>query len=176
MSGFNFAKAFLPSISPLEIIIRGTIVYVFIFLLLRLVLKRQSGSVSMNDLLVLVLIADAAQNAMAGQYTSITDGLLLVGTIIFWSFFVDWLGYRFKFIRHLTEPPPLLLICDGKMLWQNMKKELITESELLSQLREQGVDDISQVKEAFIEADGNVSVIMRDEESRSRKSGKKMRY
>lgn len=162
MSGFDFWKAFLPNTSPLEIVIRGTIVYLFIFLLLRVVLKRQSGSFSMNDLLVLVLIADASQNAMAGNYQSIADGLLLVATIVFWSYFVDWLGYHFKWIEHFIEPPPLLLIKDGNLQRRNMRRELITTSELLTHLREQGIDDICRVKEAYMEADGSFSVVSRD--------------
>lgn len=165
MESFHFAKAFLPSISPLEIIIRGTVVYIFIFGLLRLALKRQSGNVSMNDLLVLVLIADAAQNSMTGQYKSITDGLLLVSTIVFWSFVIDWLGFHLEFFRHLTEPPPLLLIQNGKMLRQNMRKELITEEELKSQLRQRGIEDLSMVKRAHIEPDGSISVLTRNKSS-----------
>jgi uncharacterized membrane protein YcaP (DUF421 family) len=127
----------------------------------------------MNDLLVLVLIADAAQNAMAGQYQSIVDGLLLVSTIVFWSFFVDWLGYRFKFIERFIQPPPLLLIKDGEFLYRNMRKELVTKNELLSQLREQGIEDLSRVKEAFMEADGNISIITRDQGPRGKKADRK---
>jgi len=66
-----------------------------LFLLLRLVLKRQSGNMGVTDLLVIVLIADAAQNAMASDYKSVPDGLLLVSTIVFWSYALDWLSYHF---------------------------------------------------------------------------------
>jgi uncharacterized membrane protein YcaP (DUF421 family) len=170
----NFHEIFLSHTSPLEVIIRGTVVYLSIFLMLRLVLKRQSGTVSTNDLLVLVLIADAAQNAMAGQYQSIADGIILVGTIVFWSYFIDWLGYHFKCVERFTQPPPLLLVQDGRMLRHNMRKELVTESELISQLRQQGIDDISLVKEAYMEADGNFSVVSRPEKTRGG-TGKRQR-
>ena len=73
-------------------LVRGTAAYLFLFVLLRLT-KRQTGSLSVSDLLVLVLIADAAQNAMAGDYKSLPDGLILVSAIVFWSFALDWLGY-----------------------------------------------------------------------------------
>jgi uncharacterized membrane protein YcaP (DUF421 family) len=172
MIGFNFSEALLTGTSPLEIIVRGTIVYLSIFLMLRLVLKRQSSTVSTNDLLVLVLIADAAQNAMAGQYQSIMDGVILVGTIIFWSFFIDWLGYRFKFIARLIEPPPLLLVQNGALLRHNMRKELVTKDELLSQLRQQGIEDIAQVKEAYMEPDGNFSVVSTGQCSRDKKDSR----
>lgn len=82
-------------------------------------------------------------------------------TIIFWNYALDWLGYRFPRFRRFVHPSPLPLVKDGRMLRQNMRRELMTEDELMSQLREQGVDDISKVKEARMEGDGRVSVIER---------------
>jgi uncharacterized membrane protein YcaP (DUF421 family) len=161
----DWSKTFLPSTSPLEIIVRGTTVYLTLFFLLRIVLKRQSGTVGITDLLVIVLIADAAQNAMAGSYLSVCDGLLLVGTIVFWSYALDWLGYYFPRLGWLVHPPPLLLVRDGQMLRKNMRLELITKEELMSQLREQGVSDLSQVKAAYMEGDGHISVIQHESPS-----------
>jgi uncharacterized membrane protein YcaP (DUF421 family) len=143
----------------LEIFVRGTAVYLGLFLMLRLVLKRQAGTVGITDLLVVVLIADAAQNAMAGAYHSVPDGLLLVGVIIFWSYLLDWLSFRFAVVRRLIDPPPLCLVRDGAMQRQNMRRELITVDDLMAQLREQGVDDLAQVKHANMEGDGRISVI-----------------
>ena len=105
----------VPQVSVLEIILRGSVMYLALFLLFRLVLKRESGAVGITDLLVVVLIADAAQNAMAAEYTSLTDGLLLVATIIFWAYALDWLGYRVPFVQRLVHPRPLPLITDGRL-------------------------------------------------------------
>lgn len=165
----DWAKMFVPDTPIIEILLRGSIVYFFIFLLLRFVLKRQAGAVGITDLLVVVLIADAAQNAMADDYHSIPDGLLLVATIIFWSYTLDWLGYKFPRIQRFIHPPPLALVKDGRMLRRNMRKELITEGELLSQLREQGVDDIQAVKMAYMEGDGYISFITDDAKARGRR-------
>ena len=74
--------------------------------MLRIVLKRQAGSLGMTDLLLITLIADASQNAMAGQYTSIPAGIVLVATIIFWNYAFDWLSYRSSFFARLIEPTP----------------------------------------------------------------------
>jgi uncharacterized membrane protein YcaP (DUF421 family) len=145
----------------LEIALRGTIVYLSLFLVLRTAFKREAGALAMSDLLVIVLVADAAQNAMSADYTSITEGAVLVGTIVGWSMLLDWAGYHVGWIGRLVHPIPLELIRDGKLLRQNMKKELVTEEELMSQVRQQGVDDISEVKQAFMEGDGHVSVITR---------------
>ena len=146
------------SVSPWELIIRGTAIYWFLVLIFRFIL-RPTGSVSIADVLLLVIIADAAQNAMAGEYKSITDGLVLVSTIIGWNVMIDWLTYISPTLRAMLEPRALQLVRDGKMLRQNMRRELIAETELLSKLREHGVDDVKQVKAAYFEPDGNISVI-----------------
>jgi uncharacterized membrane protein YcaP (DUF421 family) len=157
----DWQSLFLPHMSLAEIFIRGTVTYLLLFLLLRIGPKREAGAAGITDLLVVVLIADAAQNAMAGAYTSITEGILLVGTIIFWSWTLNWLAYRSGRFERFVMGPPLPLIRNGKLMHRNMRRELITEDELLSQLRLQGVNDISEVRMAAIEPDGRISVIER---------------
>lgn len=152
----------LPEI-PLELFLRGSLIYLALFALLRFVLKREAGAVGITDLLVVVLIADAAQSAMAGSYTSLPDGLVLVGPIVFWSYALNWLGYQFPHIRPLVRPQPLRLVMDGRLLPQNLRRELLTEELLLSQLRLQGCDDLAMVKEAYMEGDGRISVVSRDD-------------
>jgi uncharacterized membrane protein YcaP (DUF421 family) len=145
----------------LEIFLRGTIMYLALFAMLRIVLKREAGAIGVTDLLVIVLVADASSNALSADYTSITEGVVLVGVILFWSFALNWLGFRVPWFGRLVHPPPLELIRDGRMLRRNMEKELISEQELMSQLRQQGVDDVSDVKRACIEGDGHISVVTR---------------
>ncbi len=152
----------MPDVSFLEIFLRGTLTYLGIFLLLRFILKRETGGLAITDLLVIVLLADAAQNAMAGGYRSVPDGLFLVGTVIFWSYSLDWLGYRYPRVQRFVHPPALLLVKDGQMLKRNMRREFITEEELMGSLRQQGVDDVAEVKKAYMEGDGRISVIKKD--------------
>lgn len=152
---------FIPSVSPLELFVRGTIIYLTLFVLLRLVVKRQAGAVGITDLLVVVLLADAVQNGMAGDYRSVTDAILLVATIIFWSYFLDWLGHRFPQVQRFIHPGPLLMVKNGRMHRKNMEKELITEDEINSALRQQGVDSMEHVKEMYMEGDGRFSIITR---------------
>lgn len=151
---------------PIELIIRGTAVYLSLFVLLRVVLRRQSSAIGVTDLLVVVLLADAAQNAMAGSYNSVPEGLVLVGTIVFWAFALDWLGFKVSRIQSFVHPPALLLVKDGKLLRKNMRRELITEEELMSQLRIQGLTGLDEVEEARMESDGSISIISRDHEKR----------
>ena len=120
----------------------------------------------MTDLLVIVLIADAAQNAMAGGYQSVPDGLLLVGVIVGWSFVLDWLAHHSRFFERLVRPRRLPLIQNGKLVLENMRKELVTREELRSQLRKQSIDDLSTVRAAYMEPDGRISVLTKDNDHR----------
>ena len=149
----------VPQASPLEIVVRGTVIYLGLFALLRGVLKREAGTVGITDLLVVVLLADAAQNSLAPDSAALPDGLLLVATIVFWAYLLNWLGYRSPRFQKLVHPRPLQLVRDGELLRRNMRKELVTEDELMTQLRLQGCDDISAVRAAYMEGDGRISVI-----------------
>lgn len=157
----DWGELFRLSVPPLELIVRGSAMYLFLLLLFRVVVKRRVGAIGMADLLVLVIIADAAQNGMAGEYRSITDGFILVATIIGWNYVFDWLSYRSTVLRRLLEPPPLLLIENGRIVRRHLGIEFISEAELKSKLREQGVDDAAEVEKAYIEPDGAVTVIKR---------------
>lgn len=170
----DWKSLFSLDVPLLEIVLRGSVIYIALFVLLRIVLKRQAGSLGMTDLLLITLIADASQNAMAGEYRSLPAGIVLVSTIIFWSYAFDWLSFKFPWFNRLTEPPPLPLIKDGKLLRRNMRRELITEEELMSQLREQGLDQVEIVKEAYMEPDGHISVVQ-NKQNHTKKANRKKR-
>jgi len=159
----NFEELFRFDMSPLELIVRGTVLYWFLFALFRFVLRRDAGSIAITDILLLVLIADASQNAMAGGYDSISEGIVLVATIAGWNWLLDWAAWRFPAVRRLVEPPPLQLVREGRVQRENLRRELLTIDELKSKLREQGIDDISKVRSAYMEGDGSISVIRRDD-------------
>jgi len=159
----DWNSIFVPDTPFLEIIVRGSVMYLALTILLRIVLKRQTGTLGMTDLLLITLLADASQNAMAGEYRSLPDGIVLVATIIFWNYFFDWLTVKSEWFERLIEPPPLPLVKRGKLLRRNLRRELITEAELLGKLREQGVEDLSKVKLANIESDGQISLIQYEE-------------
>jgi uncharacterized membrane protein YcaP (DUF421 family) len=157
--GFDIGAALTPDVSIFETVIRGLITYFSIFLLLRVVLRGKTSAVTVSDLLVLVLIADAAQNAMAAQYNSITNGVVLVATIVVASFSVDWLAFRFPAVQHFVHPERKPLVIDGRLIRRTLQEELMTEDELMTQLRLNGVEDPSEVKAAYLEGNGEVSVI-----------------
>jgi len=149
------------TVSPLELVVRGTAMYLFLFLIFRVVVRRRIGAVGMADILVLVIIADAAQNGMAGEYRSVTEGAILIGTIIGWNWLIDWVNFKVPALQFWLEAPPLLLVDDGRILYRNLRHEFVTEEELKSKLREKGVEDVRQVAKAHMEPDGTVSVVKR---------------
>ena len=155
----NWNEVFGLSVSPLELIVRGSAMYVFLFVLFRVVVKRRVGSIGMADILILVIVADAAQNGMSGEYRSVTEAFILVGTLVGWNMLIDWLTFRFAPLRRILEPPPLLLIRDGRVLRKHLRIELMSEAELETKLREHGVTDPREVRKAYIEPDGQVTVL-----------------
>ena len=158
----ELAELFRFSVSPLELVVRGSAMYWFLFILFRFVLRRDTGSLAIADVLLLVLIADAAQNGMSGEYRSVTEGAILVATIIAWNVLADWATYKSEWMQKILEPPPLLLIHNGRLLHRHLRMEFLSESELRSKLREHGVTDFREVQKAFMESDGQISVIKRE--------------
>lgn len=155
----DWSAVFSFSIPPLELIVRGTVMFWFIFLLFRLVMRRDMGSVGLADILIIVIIADAAQNGLAGTYTSVSDGMVLLTTLIGWNYLLNWLSFHSPAINRLLEPPPLTLIRHGRAVRANLRRELITDRELEAKLREHGVESISEVKSMTMEADGEISLV-----------------
>lgn len=111
---------------------------------------------------MIVLIADAAQNALGAEYRSVTEGAVLVLTIVAWDYAIDWLAWRFPAERPILRAPSLKLIEEGRIIRKNLRAEMLTEEELISQLREQCVEYVSAVKRARLEGDGRLSVIKQE--------------
>lgn len=159
--GFTLSSIFTIDQPILETVLRGSATYLAILVLFRTMLKREGASFGKADFLLIVLIADAAQNAMAGGYDSIGSGLLLIFTLIFWNLVLDFLGSRYQLMERLLHPPPLPAIKDGKILMHNLRHEMVSRSELMAWLRQEGITDLNEVQEATIEADGSVSIMRR---------------
>jgi len=159
--GFDIPAAFIPDVSLLETVVRGIVMYLSIFVLLRVILRGRTSGVTVSDLLVLVMISDAAQNAMASTYLSLTNGIVLVATIVVTSATMDWLAFRYPSIRRFVHPEHKPLIIDGRLIRKTLNDELMTEGELLTQLRLNGLEDPSEVKAAYLEGNGEISVIKR---------------
>ncbi|WP_374679722.1 hypothetical protein [Hydrocarboniphaga effusa] len=91
----NWSSLLTPDSSVAEMVVRGTLTYLFLFVLLR-VFRRPTGQLGIADVLLITILADAAQNAMGGTYNSVTSGFVLIGTIVFWDRLIDYLAYRYR--------------------------------------------------------------------------------
>ena len=129
-----------------EIVLRASAMYWFLFLVFRFVLRRDVGAVGIADILLLVLVADGAQNAMAGGYKSITEGLILVSTILGWNGLLDWLTTKSRTVARFVVPRPLALVRNGRILRANLRQEMMTIDDLHSRLRLQGIEKVAEVK------------------------------
>lgn len=154
-------ELFTFSLSPAELVLRGSATYWFLFAIFRFVLRRAAGSLGMADVLIIVLIADASQNAMAGEYRTLADGAVLISTLAGWALLLDWAGYKSRRLARWIDPPALPLVRRGVVDRRAMRRELMSTDELMSQLRAQGVADLAEVELAFVEPNGDVSVIRR---------------
>jgi uncharacterized membrane protein YcaP (DUF421 family) len=144
-----------------EIAVRTSVVFLAIIVLLRIAPKRRSGSISPNDMIFLVLIGALAGDATMGGSTSIADILAMIAVIVAWGYFFDYLEYCFPAIGRFFRESESLLIRDGRMLRRNMRREFVSDEELMAALREQGIEDVQEVRSACLEADGQISVIKR---------------
>ena len=167
----NLHETFSLTVSPLELMLRGTLMYWFLFAIFRYLLRRGVGAVGIGDFLFVVILGDAAQNAMIGSATSATDGMVLIATLVSWNYLLDVLSYRIPAFERFTAPPPLCLIRDGKKLRRNMRREFITDAELEAKIREQGIEDIASIQAMYLEADGELSVVKRDPHEPDNKAG-----
>jgi uncharacterized membrane protein YcaP (DUF421 family) len=163
----DWRALFVPDTPLLETFVRGTCIYLGLFVLMRFVFRRE-GAARISMLLLIVLLADAVQNAMADDYRSITDGLLLVATIMAWDYALDWIGSRVPWFAELVHPRPLLLVRRGQMMRANMRRELVSEQELWAGLRQHGVRELDEVEAAYMEGDGKLSVFRKGEKRKSR--------
>lgn len=150
------------TVAPLELILRGTIMFWFLLLIFRLILRRDIGSASITDFLFVVILGDAAQNAMIGEGSSVSDGMLLVSTLVAWNYALDVLSYRFPWVDRLLSARKLCLVRDGKLQRRNLRKEFITTDEVYEKIREAGLERLDQVKFMYMESDGEISVIKRE--------------
>jgi uncharacterized membrane protein YcaP (DUF421 family) len=154
----NWLKVFAPETPFWELVARGAVLYFGILILMRFMPRRTGGELATMDLIFVILIAEAAAHAM-GDYTSLTDGILLIAILMAWNYLVNFLSYHIPLVEKLVSAPPLQVVKDGRLLRRNMRREFLTEEELMDHLRQEGIENLKDVKEAYIEGEGKITVI-----------------
>ena len=146
----------------MDIVIRASIVFVLLFVLLRVIGKRQLGQMTPFEFVGLIVLGDFVQQAVTHSDFSITAAMLAVMTFAFWSLVFGWLSYRSKWARGMFESQPRVLVKDGKVLDEARAHDLLPEEEILSEMRLAGIEKLSQVKWAILEPSGKISFIQKD--------------
>src|SRR4051794_24612192 len=135
-----------------EFVVRASVVYIVVLLLLRLGGKRQVGQMGTAQLVALLLISNAVQNAMNGNDGSITGGIILAGVIMGWSYVFELVTSRSKRLEGLIQGRPTILIHHGQFLRENLRRERLSLNELRTALRRQGIHDLRCIDEAILES------------------------
>ncbi len=160
IAGLNLAELFEIKPPVLELVLRGTCFYFGILFLLRMLPRRTGGELAVMDLIFVLLVAEAATHSLGG-YDSVTEGFIVIVTLMAWNFSVNWLSYHVPSVEKLFSAAPLQIVKAGKLLKKNMRREYVTEEELMDSLRKEGMEDINQVEKAYVESDGRISFIKR---------------
>jgi len=147
------------------IVLRTAVVYVVLLAALRLAGKRELGQLTVFDFVVVLLLANTVQNAMVGPDVSLNGGLVSALTILVVNWCVARLGLRSLWLRTRLVGSPVLLVHEGALVEENLRREGVTDDEVLQALREHGVDDVRAVKLAVLEVDGTISVVPIDAQS-----------
>ncbi len=145
-----------------NIFLRTLVVYLVILVGLRLAGKREIGQMTVFDLVVLLLISNAVQNAMVGADTSLVGGIAAAVTLLLVNAGIALLRLRWTRLRRWVEGTPTLLVLHGKIVAEHLRREGVDEDALLAALREHGVAEIDKVEMAVLEIDGSISVVPSD--------------
>lgn len=145
------------------VVLRTLAVYFALLLGLRLAGKREMGQMTPFDLVVILVISNAVQNAMVGQDTSLNSGLIAAFTLLFVNWVVNRTGLRWAGLGRRIVGTPTLLISHGRFVDEHLRQEGLQQEEVMMALREHGVDKPSDVEMAVLEVDGTISVVPRNE-------------
>ena len=143
----------------IDVALRTSVVYLFLIICIIIIGKTELSQLSIIDLVLVLLISNAVQNAMVGEHTSLSAGLVSAGVLFLLNYTLKLLKFRYKPINALLQGHPVMLIYEGRIQQANMARVKFTGDELLTAVREHGIMDISEVEMAVLETDGNISVI-----------------
>ena len=146
----------------MEIIVRATVVYFFLWMLTRALGKRELSEMTAFELLLLVVVGDLIQQGVTQEDTSITGAILAVGTIGLWILVFSWTGFRFKRARELIEGVPVVVVQDGRPVEPALRLERVVLDEVLESARHQGISNLRDIQLAVLEPDGKFSFLTRD--------------
>lgn len=154
-----WASILWPHAPLAELVIRGTGIYLLLFAALRVTGRRLMAQLAASDILVMMLIAVAVRDGITGPYQTVGDAAISGATILGWDLVIDRLAFRFPGMRRVLRHQPVAIIDDGVLMVENARAHLLTRTEILERVREEGLTSIGQVREAWLEQDGSLSIV-----------------
>jgi uncharacterized membrane protein YcaP (DUF421 family) len=143
----------------MDIVLRAFFAFLFVFLVTRLIGRRELRSLQPFDLILLVVVGDLMQQGITQSDMSFTGAVLATGTFAVLVLVVSYAGFRFRRVQPLLEPQPMIVVQDGRVIEPNLRKERMTVDELLAEARQQQIDSLENVRWAVLESSGKVSFI-----------------
>src|SRR5690349_17483452 len=143
----------------MDLVIRAAVIFCFIFLVTRIVGRRQLSSLEPFDLIMLVVIGDLVQQAITQSDNSVTCALAVIAPVALLSVFVAWVAFRFRGARLITDGEPIILVQDGNVIERNLRRERLTREEIEEEARQQQIESIEEIRWAILETDGQISCI-----------------
>jgi uncharacterized membrane protein YcaP (DUF421 family) len=143
----------------MDIVLRASVAFVFVFLLLRLMGRRELSTLEPFDVILLVVIGDLVQQGVTQSDMSITGTILAVGTFGLLVIVTSWLSFRFRAARKLLEASPIVIVEHGRTVDKNLEAERLTVEEVASAARIQKIASLEEIEWAIIEPSGQISFI-----------------
>jgi uncharacterized membrane protein YcaP (DUF421 family) len=143
----------------MDLVIRATVIFFFIFLVTRVAGRRELSALEPFDLILLVVLGDLVQQGITQSDESVTGTLIVISTITLLSVAVSWVSFRSGKVRLVTEGEPIILVQDGEIIERNLRRERLTHGDLEEEARQQQVASLSDIRWAILEKEGTISII-----------------
>ncbi|MGN6663043.1 MAG: DUF421 domain-containing protein [Solirubrobacterales bacterium] len=143
----------------MDIVIRAAVVFTFIYLLTRMLGRRELSSLEPFDLILLVLIGDLVQQGITQSDYSVTGALLAISTIALLTVLISWTSFRFKRLRPILAGEPIVLVEDGEPIEANLRRQRLTVEEIESEARLNQIKSLGEVRWAILETNGEISFV-----------------
>jgi uncharacterized membrane protein YcaP (DUF421 family) len=143
----------------MDLVVRALVLFFFVFLVTRVVGKRELSSLEPFDLILLIVLGDAIQQGLTQDDYSVTGAIIVVSTIAFLQVGISFVGYRFRALRPVLEGEPIVIVQDGRIIERNLKRERLTAEEVAAEARQQQIESLEDVKWAVLETNGSISFI-----------------
>jgi len=147
----------------MDIVLRGIVVFIFLFVLVRVMGRRELSSLEPFDLILLIILGDAVQQGLTQDDYSLTGAMLAVGTIAILQVCTSWLNFRLPRLRPLLDGDPIVVVRDGKEIERNLRRERLTSEDLAEAARKQGIGNLDEVAWAVMETSGSISFIKKSD-------------